>query len=367
MIKARINQLHKSVDKFMRAVKEWAVSTNSYVSKEFEDAATELFATFSSDVVPPAVKGYEPLVKKLETCWGYWAKAVSFNANPNELPSQEFWDTLKEMANIYGEAHFKRTAKRVRSLEELTDKGVNDEQVCLYYGWTDDRGVQMNKVREEREVPGTHLGDSYVSPQQQLFDEEYRIYTLGVHQLFESLAVKTGGDKTPHPEKVRELVEQNVSLNQIMLITNLTEEEARAECVRQGVETPDMHYNTGSSHFDPEVSEIQQRVLDSISSRDTDSQYTQPDTTVDGEEIESIEHFHHEQLVDDSRMVIQSPDGETLSMESQVIVLHQAGMKDSEIAQEVGSEDYPVSHQRVNGVIRRWKRDPSQFSVPTLG
>ena len=367
MIKARINQLHRSVDKFIKAVDEWAGSTNSYVSKELEDSATELFATFSSDTVPPAVKFYEPLVKKLETGWGYWAKAVSLNANPNELPSQDFWDTLKAMANLYGEAHFKRTAKRVLSLEELTEKGVNDEQVCLYYGWTDGSGVQMHKGSEEREVPGTHLGDSFVSPQQELFDEEYRVHTMVVHQLFERLAVKTGGDKTPHPEKVKELVEQNVSLNQIMLIANLTEEEARAECVRQGVETPEMHYDSSSSHFDPEVSEIQQRILDSISSRDTDGHYEQPEMTVDTGEIEAVEHFSQEQAVEDGRMVIQSPDGETLSMESQVIMLHQAGMKDSEIAQEVASEEYPVSHQRVNGVIRRWKRDPSQFSVPTLG
>jgi hypothetical protein len=363
MIKARINQLSNSTEALLNAVRTWAESTDSYMTKEFEDAVNTLVHTYESEAVPPVMRPFVALVQTIGEEWDAWAKAVSHKANPNEMPAKPFWDATRTLADLHGQTNYKRTARPQFTIEQLTEQGVNDEQMCRYFGFEDDKGAQMWKIKEEKQEPGKHLNESYVPPQQRLFDEEYKAHRIKIDYLIEKLEQKTGAGGEPEPQAVESLLDQNVSLGQIMLICRLDESQVREECERLGREVPLMHYDTKSSHFDPEMSDIQQRLVDSIGTTGADAYYEEPVSESD----EPMPVNPDPNADTTESMVVLDTDGNPLSMESQIILLHQAGMADGDIATQLANDEYPVSHQRVNGVIRRWKRDPSQFSVPVLG
>ena len=349
MTKERTKQLLYAIFNVLENKRLWVESDQTYITRDFEVSVDELIVTYREGEIPQSIKQMLPLVVVVKDGWTAWKERIADRVDPQEMPAMEFWAALEQLEQIHDDITNTRPPVRIETIEELEKQKVNRQQICTIYGWVDSDGTpQYHMIDEEKAEPGTHLGESYRSPGDRRRELEDQRRKDGIKAINDRVKEKVLLSQQTCPESLVELIEQGVSIAQIKEMKRVSEEEVISEAQRNNLPVPQKEYSVRhlTGLHDQEPSETRQRVLDSIGSEPADAYPGEAETNF-GEGPETIE------VVSDE------------SVESQIIRMHLAdeGTKNSSIAKALSTEDHPVSVQRVNGVLRRYKKDPSQFFI----
>jgi hypothetical protein len=127
---------------------------------------------------------------------------------------------------------------QVESIEELDRQRVPDHQICLIYGFVDDRGrPELWKLGQERARPGTWTGGDWTPP----LVARHRQWVADQRQAIAQLACQLRS-KLPRrpqaPESVEQLLREGVSAAQVAAMTGRPVEEVLSEAERLQLAVP---------------------------------------------------------------------------------------------------------------------------------
>jgi len=367
---ARSQELLVIVSNTIGARTGWINSDSAYITEAFEGAITELVESFRDGDIPAITRTHLEQVARLKLFWEEWQDRAIETGNPNELPTSEFWSVMDEIEATYNDIYDPPKGRKMETLEELEKQECTDHQICTIYGWLEDStgGPQYWKLTEERESPGKHLNASFANPAEVQREERKLEAEQARSERNRKLEDKLAAANTEAPETVEELAAQGITARQISLMKNIPVIEINRICDEAGVERPAAdypHVNQMRGVHDPEPNSIQQRILDAMTVDPVNGEEYTPapaEAYTAGELLDNYGAEDGEPAEQETEAIASDWSVDpAASVDSNVIQLHQSGLKNGMIAEALSSEDHPVSIQRVNGVLRRFKNDPAQF------
>jgi hypothetical protein len=372
---ARTTELLSIVSAATSARTQWINSDSTYVTEVFESEIEELITGFRQGDIPAPTRKILEQVARLKIHWEEWQDRAMRTGDATELPGNDFWLVMDEIENSHQRIMDPPKRKPLETIAELEKQEVSDYQICLIYEWMDAQGTpEYWKLKEERDEPGKHINDDFVDPavtQRELRKREQGHITAERNA---KLKAKLEASNRESPETVEELIEQGITARQISLMKNIPVIEINKIADDAGLEHPAVdypHVNQLRGLHDSEPDDVHKRILDAMTPGNPDvggepvvppaEAYVAAELVDNfGESESNLGDTHSGQL---AATMLEEADGESveIGLEANIIMLHHSGEKNGAIAEELSTDDHPVSIQRVNGVLRRYKNDPTQF------
>lgn len=325
----RRNHLFLVTDNLLEVHKVWVESDTIYFTEEMEKAVEETVEVFARGAIPGDCRVLNERVTNLSVQWEVFKQRASITNDPICLPDNAFWKALEWVADARRET--KPKARRV--LETITDlekQKVPDKQICLIYGWRQPNGSpDFAKLQEERTKPGTHTGEGFVPPLEKKRQEAEARERAIVTRLREQRERKVERATAPPPESLQELIATKVSGEQIANLFHCTLGRVREMCDEQGLPHPPDRYESLNAVRGPHEPDLPESVARAY------GEYP------DEEEAPSA----------------------PMTLEQEIVHYSGQGMNSREVAEAVSREDAKVSWQKVNAVLKRFKKEPEAFGV----
>jgi len=341
----RLDLLFSAIEEVKAQHAEWVQSDRPYITRGLDEAMGNLATLFAEGGIPAECRELEQLVRTLANEWKAWQADADIRG-ATHLPDDSVWRAWE----LVEQSHDKATAPpipRIESVKTLRDQGVSDNQICLIYGWQDARGrYEAWKIDEELAHPGKHTTD-WVDP----VTKHRREVAEQQRQLAESIrqkrAEKVERLNAVAPESLEELVQQGVFLEQICDMKRLTEAEVVEQCQAAGLALPPRR---------PVASELvgrHDKPLDAAVARQLDARRRAGPQSDPGPANEP----------GPANDPGPASDGPPVTVEQQIVELHELGKTPKEIAEELGE----VSWQKCQAVIKRYEQDPDAVAMPAGG
>ena len=302
----------------------WIQSDFEPLPETFEKAADGLVEIFAAGTIPADCRVLADRVVSFGLEWEKWKAggALSGEVYPE---SNAFWRALEDIRDAKsGASDDLSPPPPLEPIAELERQKVGDAQICAIYGWGILNRPNMKKLAEERAKPGTHTGEGFVSPvHQEWVDREKRLqdHVENIRRLREA---KVAPAALPAPESLPELLEQGISGKQIAAMLGKTVDEVNAECDRLKMPRPTGDYKdprfTRAPH-EPGIPEPVERAMDAAAAK-----------------------------------------AAPLTLDQEIIELHQQHNDAKAIAELLSTPDVQVSGQKVGSVIRRFTEHPEAFA-----
>ena len=366
---ARTTELLFLVSAATNARTQWIESDSTYITDIFESEITELIDGFREGDIPAPARPILEQVARLKIHWDEWQDRAMRTGDATELPGNDFWLVMDEIENSHQRILDPPKRKPLETIEELDKQQVSDNQICLIYEWLDAQGApEYWKLKEERDKPGTHINADFVDPAVAQREHRKREQEHVTAERNAKLKAKLNESNREAPETVEELIAQGITARQISLMKNIPVIEINRMADEAGLDRPAVdypHVNQLRGIHDSEPDDVNQRILDAMTPDNPD---VGGDPIVPPAEIYSaadlMDNFGEsaDNLGGTVEPVAEVPDIDAgFGLEGSIIKLHKGGLKNGAIADNLSTDDHPVSIQRVNGVLRRYKNDPTQF------
>ncbi len=318
-VEERQKNLLLFVDHLMDVHDGWIKSDFEYLPQSFEEAADGLVDIFVGGLIPAECRALAERVAEFGREWEGW-KAGAATSGEGCPQSNGFWRSLDNVRDARRRATPNSGPPPVESIADLERQKVGDAQICAIYGWGTLSKPDLTKLAEERAEPARHTGKDFVGPAKQEWERAQRDQAERVEKVRRERTEKIG--KLVVGESLPELLAQGVSARQIGLNLGKTMEEVYAECDRLALPRPTEEYK--------------------------DARYpTAPENSV----------------LTDATVVLEEA-GQPLTLEQQIVELHQQGNNSREIAEILSTPEEPVSWQKAGAIIRRFKEQPEAFASP---
>jgi len=348
------------VDQAQEARQAWSESDVEHFTRALEESFDELVETFSSGDLPADCRGMAGAVTELGREWSRWKDVAESSGDPNLLPDLPVWKALDTVQEMRRQAT-PRDPVKLESIEELTRQKVPDRQIALIYGFDQDDGSPaLAMVREEREEPGMHTGEGtgWLPPVERERQEETRRRAEIAERVRAREEAKLEQLARVAPESLSELVEEGVTAPQIARMLKIDVAEVYARCEAEGLSAPPASYPSGHAMrgvHDKDPSEAEERILDAMS---------KPKGIEAMEPIEPMEPLEAMTMepAEDAGEGAEPPGPMTLEEE----IIYYSNTTDwsaQEIAEAVGTEDVPVTRQKVTGVLKRYGERPEALET----
>lgn len=311
----------------------WVESDVEFLTQEFEEALNALGEVFASGAIPADCRVLADSVKVLDGLWATWKEDGP--AGGEDYPrGNGFWRAFEAIEDARG-ACKQKPRPQIESVAQLTEQKVPDRQICMIYGWiAPDGAPQFDKLRQEREKPGTHITPDFVPPAHQELEREEAKQADTLAKIRAKRDQKLSGSQDA-PESLATLVEAGVSAEQIGKIKGLTVAEVYAQCAEQALERPEERYADVRTERAPQEGEVPEPV-----GRAMDAAVERREAAVAAE---------------------QGQEHTPQTLEQKIIEFHQANFTPQEIATELSTEEVSVTRQKVQAVLKRYEKQPELF------
>ena len=326
-VEERQKNLLLFVDHLMDVHDGWIKSDFEYLPQSFEEAADGLVDIFAGGLIPAECRALAERVAEFGREWEAW-KAGAATSGEGCPQSNGFWRSLDNVRDARRRATPDSGPPPVESIADLERQKVGDAQICAIYGWGTLAKPELTKLAEERAKPGRHTGKDFVGPAKQEWERAQRDQAERVAKVRQERTEKIG--KSVVGESLPELLAQGVSARQIGLNLGKTVEEVHAECDRLALPRPTEDYK--------------------------DTRY--PTVPKDPEQVteSGVSLRLHPEAAGGA--------ASALTLEQQIVELHQQGNNSREIAEVLSTPEEPVSWQKAGAIIRRFKEQPEAFASP---
>jgi len=329
----------------------------------FAEGCEELIEVFGAGTIPGGCRALAEAVDELRPHWQRFKTEAGEQLEGSILPDNGFWRAFEHIEAVQA-ARKTPAAPPPEPIEDLIAQKVSERQICMIYKWVDEfENPLFEKLREERANPGTHTGAGFVHPAEQArIDAEKKRQEIE-DRIRERRAWKIEQASKPGPESVTKIVQDGISGEQASKMLRCSVEDFYAQCDALGLERPPLRYDslTGRGELERPLTEGEEAALAA-----EQKQPTRGARSMQQREEEDIVPPAPQQARD---AVEQEPfTTAPMTLEQQIVALHQTGdRKPKAIAMELSQiGPVPVSIQKVNAVLKRFKEDPEAFDAPEV-
>jgi len=318
----------------------WAGRTDlPYVTSGLNEAMVDLIEGWAHGSIPGDCRTLQELVAAFGREWHDWQADADRRGTVMIPPGQSTW---KAWEAVVGEYRGVTAPQRppVESVKLLREQRVGDPQICEIYGWIDARGTPETwRIEEELAEPGKHT-TGWVDPVTRLREAAATEQSAIFERVKRLRERKVARMSLECPESLEDLVRQNVSLGQIAEMLRTTPEKVLAQCEVLGLPRPPEgpSLNATPGQFEPELPEPMARQF-------------------------KAQDAERKRLADQEKTGKKAA-AETLSVEQQIVQLHEQGVEAADIASELTTSEQRVSPQKVRAVIKRYEEDPGAVAMP---
>lgn len=366
----------------------WAESEDSelHPSDGFYKAVEETIEIFGDGDIPGKLREVERSIRDLATEWAEFIDRVDQTNDPKALPNSKFWK-LVDTIRVQREVAAPSKRFRLETIAELVAQKVPNAQICKIYGWVDAGGrPEVWKLQEEISTPGTHVGPDFVPPHERkrLAQEARQKEIIRTIQARIDRRVKTANE--PAHEPIETLARQGVFVRQIAKMKKMTVPEVLSELKGLGIEPPPMDAADSLArasqieHPEGELGDARRRVDEATRRplrrpepvRETvpEQEFAEQESPADalGDEFAGAEILDEDDAGQgDALAMLDASDREAaelgeqlagLTIEQEIVQLHEAAMPDKEIAKGLGIQVGKVRH-----TLKKWRENPSAFEA----
>jgi len=319
---------------------KWAHASDSVIDEGFAEAAAEIIEAFSTHEIPV---GMEPLAAHVAGFARHWKAFRGRIQDGDELalPTPETYVALNEIHQACAIANA-GPPKVVESIKTLTDQKVPDAQICRIYEWIDPAGtIETWKLQEELATPGRHVSEDFVHPREKARRMNLEGARRNLDDLQRRCYLKTDALTATAPEALEDLVKQGISGRQACRMLRITPQDLLTACDKAGLECPPMDYDSPQTVRAPHEEELSPEAERSFDAG--------KEIVMGGDKLNAPKSS--------SADVLDGEEGPPMTIEQQVIALHEGGNANSEIVETLNG----ISRQKVASVIKRFKKNPELF------
>lgn len=263
------------------------------------------------------------------------------------LPPNAFWAALEAISS-HLLAVTTPAMKPLEPIKDLVAQGVSPTQIAKIYGFKDVRGNWSEAmVREELAKPGTHTGEGWVDPRLQRKIDRQTARAEAVGRAREVVARKIARREAQPKESLQELIEQGVSLDQIVKIFRTTPDDILAQCRAEGLPEP--------AAAPPGTS------MASIYATDAEVERGEAFVRQAGQAgrhtEEVIEGDEGDESGDDAE-----PQASSQTLEQQIVACHLQGLGVEETVQALQHLE-GAGPRKVKAVVKRYQENPEAFGM----
>lgn len=210
----------------------WRGRPTKAISEAVADAFESLSEKTATMEVDRDARAVVLMVDKFDEQYVEWAEKSELtpeDANPGG--SREMWSAWQDVIGSTAD----RPTRRLEPIKQLDIEKVPERQIALMYGWKhSDGSPDAQKVREERENPGTHYNAAeWVHPQDAKDDAETdAAWSIRSARIDAEIAQST---PAAAPESLDDLILQDVPSKQIARMLGITPEDVKARAGQMGV------------------------------------------------------------------------------------------------------------------------------------
>jgi hypothetical protein len=176
--------------------------------------------------------------------YDHWAEQSELS--PEEMPpggSPEMWSAWREVVGATAD----KPVRRLEPIKQLLLEKVSERQIALMYGWRQSDGSpDIEKVREEKEKPGTHYDPkTWVHPQDAA--DAADVAARWKQRQTRSDA-EVAAQPQPAPESLDDLIRQDVPSKQIARMLGIDVDAVRTRAAQIGVSLDGQFVPSVSQH-----------------------------------------------------------------------------------------------------------------------
>lgn len=210
----------------------WRTGDRKPITEELIEAFDGLFSLVGVTKVADDAKKIVLAIDQFDDLLADWAEGCELSPEDTDPHgSQKLWaafDAIFEACEV-------PQRRKPESIKQLGIEKVSEGQIALIYGWKhSDGSPDVQKVREERDNPGTHYNaETWIHPADLRAQNE--INELWEKRLPRMVANESAGGQREAPETLDELIQQRVPSKQIAMMKRIDIDEVRARASQLGI------------------------------------------------------------------------------------------------------------------------------------
>jgi hypothetical protein len=384
------------VNDLLATWQKWTANQDlKYITLTFETAVEDTILVFSEGTIPGDLRRLTALIGDLKKHWETWKVRAAGNPNRFQHPGTDFWAVLEAITQHL--ADLKRPPpKRLEAVSKLRAlPGMTDNQICRTYGWYDSNGnPELWKIDEEEADPGKHSYkcEGWLPPHERERQRIEAAQAAAVDRAKEQRLAKIKAlTRPPAPEPIEDLLKlPGISGKQICTMKHLDRDEFEHYCRENQLRLPSWDSpaaNQISGVFDvnqdtPEVrrEETKADALKNPKKPEAEKPPAEEDDTRPASVIQGMNRDEADDDENEPASVLQGPDKPSedpspgpeqvvmegqISVEAQIVMLHKAGVRALDIANDLGRTDASIDLRRVNKVLRQFEKSPASIPLPS--
>jgi hypothetical protein len=230
LLRNSVKQWEASTDQTLLV--RWRTGPRKSISEQLLADFDALFNFVDRDDVDNEMKATVLSIDEFESVFVDWCENCGLNPDETDPNGgRKFWDAFEAIYESLDVPH----RKLPEPIEALVTDKVSERQIALIYGWKNPDGSgDVNKVREEREAPGTHYNPrTWVHPSDKRRHEEIEArWALRKRRPGKESA---GTKNREAPESIDELIQQRVPSKQIAMMKKVDIEVVRARAAELNI------------------------------------------------------------------------------------------------------------------------------------
>lgn len=377
---SRQDHLFLVLDTFLADYRAWQEGPENTLSEKdpFWKTTEELIELFNDGDLPGRLRTAAATVEALGREWAEFLDRLDQYGDSKLLPNGKFWKLCDTLRAQREEAEPKRhfVLEPIHGPTGLLAQKVPYKQICLIYGWMDDRGnPELWKLQEEIKEPDKWAANAVHPLEKRRLEKEARDAQI-VADLRNRTERKIAIANEPARESVEDLARQGVYVTQIAKMHKIRPDQVLAELKEKGIEAPawdraaDMAKATKPVHPEGDVGDARRRI-DEAASRPI--RHTPKPAADEYEPENDVDQLAGGELIDEEPADVDalgelnasndeaSQLGEQLgglTIEQEIITLHLDGGEDADVAEAVGQKI-----GKVRAVLKEWKKNPEKFGI----
>lgn len=395
----RAEYLEQALTNLLLQEEDWAGNEEQHLDQhsEFWQAVEETLEIFAEGTIPGNLRRVaEVVTRDLQREWTTFLRRRDADENPAAaIPHKAFWSVLNGLRD-----EIRKSEQPISIPPEpvpvlLNEQKVNRRQICEIWDspglrWMNGTTALEHMVDEEIKEPGKHT-KHWTDPKLARLAAAQAAQARRLEQLKARIGAKVAALTEPCTETTEELIQQGLCAKQIAQMRKITVEEVYHVADEQGWPRPPLQYSDPRTVRAPQEPEVPEEVHRSMATDarparvkrtgegrrratkpapETDDEQELPDDSNDAQdgpkdvnELED-EAIDADELADDAELADEDEaagDG-PMTLEQEIVHLHKQGLAPGVIAQNVSSDDRPVTAQKVTAIVQRYERDPQAFA-----
>jgi hypothetical protein len=210
----------------------WRTGDRKPITEGLIEAFDDLFALVGVAEVADDAKKIVLAIDQFDDLLAEWAEGCELSPEDTDPHgSQKLWmafDAIFEACEV-------PQRRKPESIKQLGIEKVSDGQIALIYGWKNrDGSPDVQKVREERDNPGTHYdAETWIHPADLRAQNE--INELWTKRAPRMVVNESTGGQREAPESLDELIQQRVPSKQIAMMKRIDVEQVRLRASQLGI------------------------------------------------------------------------------------------------------------------------------------